>query len=181
MMPLRGVVMGGAPVGRGGGNLLDPRGRSRGAGGAGLWGSGAAVTLRALGLAPLRMPPPPPEKSPGRATGRRDPVARLVDLRLALKRWRMRLKARLPFVRRSIHRRLEARLDRLVEAFHSAPPADACRVHPAKPPEGALGPELCLFVTHAPARRLKRHVVRHVDALRAAGAKVVLVVNTPLA
>lgn len=109
-------------------------------------------------------------------------AARLVDHRLALKRWRQRLKDRLPFVRRSVHRRLEGQRDRLAAALRAAPePADRCAIAAVKAPAGALGPELCLFVTYSPQPRLKRHVVRHVRALQSAGVRVILIVNTPLA
>lgn len=108
------------------------------------------------------------------------PASPLVSARLALQRWRRRMKARLPWVRRSVHRRLEARYQALLAATWSAPPAEACSLVAVKAPPGELGPEACLFVTYSPLPRLKRHVVRHVEALRRAGVQVILVVNTPL-
>lgn len=126
------------------------------------------------------MPPPSPDTVRA-APPPRPFAARWIDYRLTLLRWRRRLKDRLPWVRRRVHRRLSARFERFAEAFLlPPPPADACPIHVAKAPASALGPEVCLFVTYAPLPRLKRHVLRHVEALRAAGVQVILVVNTPL-
>lgn len=108
-------------------------------------------------------------------------AARLIDCRLAFMRWRRRLKATSPYVRRRVHRKLEARYAELAAALCVAPePADACGIVVAKALKGARGSDLCLFVTYAPQPRLKSHVVRHVEALKAAGVMVVLIVNTPL-
>lgn len=88
----------------------------------------------------------------------------------------------MPYVRRSVFRRTKARLERVIDALlASPPPASACGLVTVKTPTGDLGPDVCLFVTYSPLPRLKRHVVRHVDALLAGGVKVILIVNTPLA
>lgn len=120
--------------------------------------------------------------TPADPTSLRSLPARLVALRLAFKQWRRGVKAKAPFVRRTVYRRLERRYHALVEALRVAPEdVDRSPIHVAKAPKGPLGPELCLFVTYAPLPRLKRHVVRHVEALLAAGVKVILIANTPLA
>lgn len=112
---------------------------------------------------------------------RRDLAARLIDLRLAFMRLRRAFKARLPYVRRRVYRKLERRYAEAITALRTAPAeVDACALRVAKAAAGPLGPDLCLFVTYAPVPRLKRHVVRHVEALLEAGVKVVLVANTPL-
>lgn len=110
----------------------------------------------------------------------RRPVT-LAALGASFRYWRRWLKSKLPVVRRTVHRKLEARHSALLEAIaFETRPADACALVAAKEAAVGLGPELCLFVTYSPQPRLKRHVVRHVGALRAAGVKVILIVNTPL-
>jgi hypothetical protein len=100
----------------------------------------------------------------------------------AFRRYRRALKAKLPWVRRSEHRRLEGRYLGLLGLLASPPPlATQARLHALKPLEGPLAGEACLFVTHATAPPLKPHVRSHLEHLLRAGFQVALVINTELA
>jgi lipopolysaccharide biosynthesis protein len=98
-----------------------------------------------------------------------------------LRTWRRGLKARLPYVRRREHALLRDRYARLIEALDgAASPATEAAIVTVRPIPGDLGGEVCLFVTHADAPKLKPHVIEHVDRLMGAGLRVVLIVNTDL-
>ncbi len=97
-----------------------------------------------------------------------------------------------PFIRRSRHERALDRIDRYLQLerkahealgylFFSAPSLAATASYEVR---GSLlsGPveELCLFVTHASAPRLKPHVVEHIEALLDANVAVILIANTDI-
>jgi hypothetical protein len=98
----------------------------------------------------------------------------------------------MPFIRRSRHERIVARVDRYLrlerksnETFgflFFAPPARADSAqHTVRVPfRSPMTDELCIFVTHAAGPELKTHVVDHVMALCDVGVEVLLVVNTDL-
>jgi lipopolysaccharide biosynthesis protein len=97
------------------------------------------------------------------------------------RRWRRRLKAALPYVRRREYRVLERIHAELIEAVDGgATPAASAPVTVRKPFAADLAGEVALFVTHAGEPALKPHVVRHIERLRAAGWRVLLIVNTDL-
>jgi lipopolysaccharide biosynthesis protein len=105
-------------------------------------------------------------------------VSALAD---ALRTWRRRLKARLPYVRRREHRVLQDKYARLIEALDgAATPAAEAALQIAKPVTADLAGEVCLFVTFADAPHIKPHVIDHVRHLAAAGVSVVVIVNTEL-
>ena len=94
------------------------------------------------------------------------------------RRWRRSLKARAPYVRRREYRVLQNKYAALIDALlTSVTPATEAPISIRKPLPGLSG-EVCLFVTHAPARHLKTHVVHHLGHLLRAGLQVVLIVNT---
>jgi hypothetical protein len=113
--------------------------------------------------------------------------------------WRARYKAFrkkalsfTPFIRRSRHERALARLERQLDyerkvnenmgaLFFEPPPAASSARHATPVPfnEGAVD-ELCLFVSHVAAPRLKAHVIDHIEALMDAGVAVVLVANSDI-
>jgi lipopolysaccharide biosynthesis protein len=85
-----------------------------------------------------------------------------------------------------VRRREYAKLDRRYRAMVDAlgadlPRADQARITVLDGVAARPGPELALFVSYAPQPQLKRHVVRHVEALLDAGLQIVLIINTPLA
>lgn len=95
--------------------------------------------------------------------------------------WRRLAKSRLPYVRRREYTKLEQRYRAITDALgQGLPPCTDAAIAALKPVTGVFGTEVVFFVTYAPAPALKRHVVRHVEALLAAGLQVVLVANTPL-
>jgi len=97
----------------------------------------------------------------------------------ALRRARRALKARLPFVRRREWRRLEQRYLALL-GFLAGPVrlATEARLLTVKPLVGPPAGEVCLFVAFAAGPALQPHVEIHVEHLRRAGFRVLLVVNT---
>lgn len=99
--------------------------------------------------------------------------------REAFRHWRRALKARLPFVRRREWRRIEQRYLALL-GFLAAPVrlATEARLLTVKPLVEPLRGEVCFFVAFAAGPALKPHVEVHVEHLRRAGFRVVLVVNT---
>lgn len=113
-------------------------------------------------------------------------------LRSRYKAFRKRLLSFTPFIRRSRHERIVARVDRYLQLERKAnetmgflffaPPssASAANHRVLQPVATTVTDELCLFVTHAPRRDIKPHVVDHVMALCDAGIAVMLVVNTDL-
>lgn len=104
--------------------------------------------------------------------------ARLSD---EARRIRRALKARIPWVRRSDHEKLERRWLALVDVLAASPRhATTARIREVKPLARPLQGDACIFVTHAPAPELKPHVLAHVGRLLDAGFEVVLVANTDL-
>jgi len=102
-------------------------------------------------------------------------------VRDALRRWRRRLKAALPYVRRREHRLLQQRHDALIAAFDgSATPATSAALHALRPLRVPERGEVCLFVSFADRPQLKRHVVAHLEQLLAEGVQVLLILNTEL-
>jgi len=114
------------------------------------------------------------------------------SLRTRYKTFRKRLLSMMPFIRRSRHERIVARVDRYLRLERKsnemfgflffAPPAraDSARHTVVVPLRAHVTDELCIFVTHAAAPQLKAHVVDHVMALCDLGVEVLLVVNTDL-
>jgi hypothetical protein len=112
------------------------------------------------------------------------------SLRQRYKAFRKRLLSYTPFIRRSRHERALARLEKQLRhertsnegmgaLFFSPPPlAPQARCEMRVPIRATPCDELCLFVTHAHAARLKAHVADHIDALLESGIRVVLVANT---
>jgi hypothetical protein len=96
------------------------------------------------------------------------------------KRLRRGAKDRLPYVRRRHFHKLQDKYTELLEAVHRGLPAaaDAPVVVRQAPPR--LTGRVCLFVTHAPRRELKTHVLHHLEHLLRSGLQVVLIVNTDL-
>ncbi len=98
----------------------------------------------------------------------------------------------MPFIRRSRHERIVARVDRYLRLERKSnetfgflffkPPAraDSTRHTVRVPVSAHAADELCIFVTHAAVPELKAHVVDHVRSLCEAGVEVLLVVNTDL-
>ena len=96
--------------------------------------------------------------------------------------WRRLAKSRMPYVRRREYTKLEQRYRALTEALgRGLPPSTSAAITALRPADGPLPAQTALFVSYAPQPALKRHVVRHIEALLAAGVGVVLVLNTPLA
>src|SRR5665213_2703949 len=96
-----------------------------------------------------------------------------------LRTWRRRLKAALPYVRRREYRVLQEKYAALIDAIDGrAGPASDAALHFANPLPPDLAGEVCLFVTHADAARIKPHVIRHVARLADAGIDVIVIVNT---
>lgn len=96
--------------------------------------------------------------------------------------WRRNMKARMPYVRRREFTILQRKYNELADGLGwLATPANVARLSPIKPIAQPLDGEVCLFVTHAAAPRLKPHVVLHVEHLLRAGVHVVLILNTDLA
>jgi hypothetical protein len=105
----------------------------------------------------------------------------LQRLRFALREWRRTAKSRLPYVRRRVHRRLEASRDALAQAVLAGMPrASTARINVVKDLSSPLSGEICLFVSYAPAVRLKPHVAAHLTQLMDAGIHVILAINTDL-
>ena len=101
-------------------------------------------------------------------------------LRQWWKRLRREAKAAMPLVRRRSYRILERKFDDLAQVVHCGLPlATEAAIEIRKRP-AALSGSVCLFVTHAPRRELKSHVLHHVEHLLRAGVHVVLTVNTDL-
>lgn len=99
----------------------------------------------------------------------------------AFRAWRRDLKARMPYVRRREYRILRERFDELVEGLGwTARPAVQARIATLRPLSSLESGEVCFFVSFAPAPRLKRHVVHHIEQLLRSGVKVVLVLNSDL-
>ena len=97
----------------------------------------------------------------------------------AFRTWRRNAKAALPYVRRREHRILQRRYSELIDGLGwTAPLATQARLQAIKPVTPGLAGEVCFFVSHAPAPRLKAHVKTHIQHLLRAGVKVVLVLNT---
>jgi hypothetical protein len=96
--------------------------------------------------------------------------------------WRRLAKSRMPYVRRREYTKLEQRYRALTEALgRGLPPSTSAAITALRSVEGPLPAQTALFVSYAPQPALKRHVVRHIEALLAAGVGVVLILNTPLA
>ena len=96
------------------------------------------------------------------------------------KRLRRGAKDKLPFVRRRHYRNLERKYTDLIEAIHRGLPAAAQASIEIRKAPGALSGRVCLFVSHAPQRELKTHVLHHIDHLLRSGLQIVLIVNTDL-
>jgi lipopolysaccharide biosynthesis protein len=106
----------------------------------------------------------------------------LVSLAARWRHWRRLAKSALPYVRRREYAKLDQRYRAMVDALGAdLPRADQARITVLDGIAARPGAELALFVSYAPQPRLKRHVVRHIEALLDAGLQVVLVINTPLA
>lgn len=87
----------------------------------------------------------------------------------------------MPYVRRREYNKLMRRHLTLLESLAGGVPNCTRATLLADKPVGhPLGRETCLFVTYAPQPAIKRHVVRHIESLLAAGFDIVLIVNTPL-
>lgn len=100
--------------------------------------------------------------------------------RLWWRYWRRHLKSKLPYVRRREYSKLMRRHLSLLESLAGGTTnCTRARLVAKKPVGRALNQETCLFVTYAPQPAIKRHVVRHIEALLAAGIDVVLIINTP--
>ena len=96
--------------------------------------------------------------------------------------WRRLAKSRMPYVRRREYTKLEQRYRALTEALgRGLPPSTTAAITALRAAEGPLPAQTALFVSYAPQPALKRHVVRHIEALLAADVGVVLILNTPLA
>ena len=96
--------------------------------------------------------------------------------------WRRLAKSRMPYVRRREYTKLEQRYRALTEALgRGLPPSTTAAIAALRAAEGPLPAQTALFVSYAPQPALKRHVVRHIEALLAADVGVVLILNTPLA
>ena len=108
------------------------------------------------------------------------PPSRFGGFRQWFRQWRRGVKSRMPYVRRREYRLLHEKHYRLLDAIGTDHPlCNECAIVALKAPASSLGSEVCLFVTYAPLPSIKRHVLRHVDALMACGLDVVLIVNTP--
>ena len=95
--------------------------------------------------------------------------------------WRRLAKSRMPYVRRREYTKLEQRYRALTEALgRGLPPATQASITALLAPAGSLPAQTALFVSYAPQPVLKRHVIRHIDALLASNVGVVLILNTPL-
>jgi hypothetical protein len=115
-----------------------------------------------------------------------------VSLRRRYKAFRKRLLEYTPFIKRSRHERIVARINKHLDyvratnegmgsLFFTPPPLAAtapCEVR--VPVQRVATDELCLFVTHAASPDLKPHVVDHIDALVEGGVAVLLIANTDL-
>lgn len=99
--------------------------------------------------------------------------------RLWWRYWRRLLKSKLPYVRRREYSKLMHRHLTLLESLAGGTTnCTRARLVTRKSIDRPLGLETCLFVTYAPQPVIKRHVVRHIEALLAAGFDVVLIINT---
>jgi lipopolysaccharide biosynthesis protein len=107
-------------------------------------------------------------------TGLRLWLWRLAD---QFKRLRRGAKERMPYVRRRQYRNLQSKYAELLEAVHRGLPAAGRAPIEMRKAPGLLTGRVCLFVTHAPRRDLKAHVLHHLDHLLRAGLQVVLIVN----
>lgn len=113
-------------------------------------------------------------------------------LRARYKSLRKKLLSLMPFIRRGRHERIVERVNKYLRLerqanesmgllfFSPPPPATSARHVLLAPMRKPASDELCLFVTHAPAIRLKPHVIDHIDSLIESGIDVVLIVNTDL-
>jgi len=98
-----------------------------------------------------------------------------------MRRWRLALKARLPFVRRRELDKADQRLTALVEDILLRSCAcDAVAISALRTTPGPFSDEVCLFVTCPSNAALKRHVTTHIEHLLDAGIEVILIINTDL-
>lgn len=100
-------------------------------------------------------------------------------LRRGLRNLKLRLKAKIPWVRRRKLQALAQRYHELAEALSwRALPATQARLIAVKSVPADLDGEVCLFVSFAERPRIKPHVADHMDRLMRIGVRVVLVVNS---
>jgi hypothetical protein len=105
----------------------------------------------------------------------------LERLRFAMREWRRSAKARLPFVRRRVFRRLERARDDLAQTVLTGlSPATAAQLFIAKDLGQPLRGDICLFVSYARSPVLKPHVVAHLSQLMDGGVSVIFAINTDL-
>jgi hypothetical protein len=114
------------------------------------------------------------------------------SVRARYRAFRKKLLSLTPFIRRSRHERVVARVNKYLQLerkanesmgylFFAPPPlATTARYVMRLPIRESATDELCLFVTHAANRCLKAHVIDHVNALLDAGIAVLLIANTDL-
>lgn len=108
-------------------------------------------------------------------------ISWLQRLRFGWREWRRKTKAKLPYVRRRVHRRLQGVHDAMAQAILAGlPAASSAQLHVVKDLAVDLQGDICLFVSHAPTATLKPHVLVHLTQLLDAGVQVILVINTDL-
>lgn len=101
----------------------------------------------------------------------------MVGSRGRFRQFRRSLKERLPYVRRRNYLRLEQECSRLKKEIGFVTAAASAEVYIAKAPEIEECTELCYFVTYTAEKKLKPHVVHHIQCLMEQGVGVVLIVN----